>query len=175
MNGWIITVAGVAVLGVLCDVIMPDGETKKYVRTVLGVVVSLVTVQYVVGLFGSVRQADAQLTSAVQNTYIEDVSARRTEQKRKLLADVCDYNGIAATFEIDDEQKIIYFALDGQVGDDKRVVLTSAVQSIFGADYKAEFSADYAEKTSAQNNERHRNVVSVGVKPKPEGNDHEQT
>ena len=120
MNGWIITVAGVAVLEVLCDVIMPDGETKKYVRTVLGVVVSLVTVQYVVGLFGGVRQADAQLTSAVQNSYVEDISARRTEQKRKLLADVCDYNGIAAAFEVNGEQRTIRFALDWQTSDDKR-------------------------------------------------------
>lgn len=151
MNGWIITVAGVAVLGVLCDVIMPDGETKKYVRTVLGVVVSLVTVQYVVGLFGGVRQADAQLTAAVQNSYVEDISARRTEQKRKLLADVCDYNGIAATVEVNDEQKTIRFALDGQTSDDKRAVLTAAVQSIFGADYKAEFTTEQ------------------------KGNDHEQT
>ena len=151
MNGWIITVAGVAVLGVLCDVIMPDGETKKYVRTVLGVVVSLVTVQYVVGLFGSVRQADAQLTSAVQNSYVDDISARRAEQKRKLLADVCDYNDIAAIFEVNDEQKTIRFALDGQTSDDKRAVLTAAAQSIFGADYKADFLTE------------------------AKGNDHEQT
>lgn len=48
----ITTIVGIALLSVLCDVILPDGSTKKYIRTVTGVVVTLVVVKCVLRFVG---------------------------------------------------------------------------------------------------------------------------
>ena len=39
-------------LTVLCDVILPVGQTKKYVKTVIGIVVTLVVVQPLLNFVG---------------------------------------------------------------------------------------------------------------------------
>ena len=50
MAQWVLSVAGIAILSVLADVILPAGQTKKYIKTVIGVVVTLVLVQPVFSL-----------------------------------------------------------------------------------------------------------------------------
>ena len=52
MAQWVLSVAGIAILSVLADVILPIGQTKKYIKTVIGVVVSLVLVQPIISLAG---------------------------------------------------------------------------------------------------------------------------
>lgn len=51
MSSAITTIVGIALLSVLCDIILPDGSTKKYIRTVVGVVVTLVVVNCILQLF----------------------------------------------------------------------------------------------------------------------------
>lgn len=48
MGQWVVTVAGIAILSVLCDIVLPDGDTRKYVKTVVGIVVTLVMLQPIV-------------------------------------------------------------------------------------------------------------------------------
>lgn len=45
MKQWVLSVAGIAILTVLADVILPGGQTRKYIKTVIGIVVTLVLVQ----------------------------------------------------------------------------------------------------------------------------------
>ena len=45
MGAWVITVCGIAILSVLCDVILPEGQTRKYIKTVVGIAVTFVIVQ----------------------------------------------------------------------------------------------------------------------------------
>ena len=44
MKQWVMGVAGIALLAVLCDVVLPDGKTKKFVKTAIGIVVTYVVV-----------------------------------------------------------------------------------------------------------------------------------
>lgn len=44
MVNWVVSVTAVALLSFLCEIILPEGSTKKYVSTVMGVVVSFVVV-----------------------------------------------------------------------------------------------------------------------------------
>lgn len=82
MKQWILSVAGVAVLSVLCEIILPSGKTKKYVKTVIGVVVTLALVQPLFSLFGNFSQGNVlekeispqrQYLNYVQNTQAQDV------------------------------------------------------------------------------------------------------
>lgn len=45
MAKWVISVAGIAILSVLSDVVLPAGQTRKYVKTVVSVVVTVVLAQ----------------------------------------------------------------------------------------------------------------------------------
>lgn len=50
MIHWLITVASVAILTVIVDVIMPEGQTKKTVGVVVGIVISFVLISGITDL-----------------------------------------------------------------------------------------------------------------------------
>ncbi len=76
MGQWVVTVAGIAILSVLCDVILPEGQTRKYIRTVFGVVVTFVIVQPLVGLLGGQLSIDNNTDTDIQQQYIQSVDER---------------------------------------------------------------------------------------------------
>ena len=81
MGQWVVTVAGIAILSVLCDVILPDGQTRKYVKTVFGVVVSLVIISPIVTLFSNGINADIvdSDTVSAQQGYLDSVAERQNK------------------------------------------------------------------------------------------------
>lgn len=85
MAQWALSVAGIAILSVLCDVILPSGDTRKYVKTVLGVVVSLVLasplIQFVGGDWSWQMDDELQL----QQSFLDSVDAHRREQELSML------------------------------------------------------------------------------------------
>ncbi len=44
ISGWIISIAAVVIIGVILDLIMPDGELNKYIRSIISLVIVLVIV-----------------------------------------------------------------------------------------------------------------------------------
>lgn len=80
MGEWVVTVAGIAILSVLCDVILHEGQTKKYIKTVFGVVITLVIVQPLIGLFtGEIDLNFADKSTGVQQQYLDSVTSRQNE------------------------------------------------------------------------------------------------
>lgn len=100
MAQWVITVAAVAILSVLCDVILPEGQTRKYVKTVFGVVVTLVIVQPLIGL---VTDNDSWFSfnsgeyDDVQQQYIESVDARQNANAADSVKKLLEYNDISVS------------------------------------------------------------------------------
>ena len=97
MGGWVVTVAGIAILSVLCDVILPEGQTRKYVKTVFGVVVSLVIIQPIVELFSggvSFGSIDSE-TVTPQQQYLESVVSRQNDYALKTVAQLLKAKGIS--------------------------------------------------------------------------------
>ena len=76
MAQWVLSVAGIAILSVLADVILPAGQTKKYIKTVIGVVVTLVLVQPIfsfAGGDGNLFDVDGAVEPQEQYiSYVED-------------------------------------------------------------------------------------------------------
>ena len=96
MGKWVITVAGIAILSVLCDVILPEGQTRKYVKTVFGVVVSLVIIQPLVGLFSDGLQSvigDGD-SVAPQEQYLESVYDRQNQYALRTVKELLESKGI---------------------------------------------------------------------------------
>ena len=96
MGKWVVTVAGIAILSVLCDVILPEGQTRKYVKTVFGVVVSLVIIQPLVGLFsdGLKGAFDSGNDVAPQEQYLESVANRQNEYSLKSVKQLLEAKDI---------------------------------------------------------------------------------
>ncbi len=97
MAGWIISVCGVALLTVLCDVILPDGNTKKYVRAVIGVVLSFAMLLPVTNFFEDIASSgvDLQGNMVIQQQYVDG----REDQKN--LARIQKVNNVMATLSVD--------------------------------------------------------------------------
>lgn len=96
MGYWVVTVAGVAILSVLCDVILPEGQTRKYVKTVFGIVVSFVIIQPIVGLLGgdTLFQFEYASLVEVQSDYLDNVSNRQNKNAIQNLSAILSKNGI---------------------------------------------------------------------------------
>ena len=97
MGQWVVTVAGIAILSVLCDVILPEGQTRKYVKTVFGVVVTLVIVQPLIGLFDSsdLFSFSGDSLDGIQEQYIESVDNRQNRNTADSLKMLLKYNDIS--------------------------------------------------------------------------------
>lgn len=95
MGQWVVTVAGIAILSVLCDIILPEGQTRKYVKTVFGVVVTFVIVQPLIGLFDKndvFTQNDIEWE--VQYRYLDSVKDRELNDTQNRLLSQLKANGI---------------------------------------------------------------------------------
>lgn len=81
MEQWLLSVAGIAVLSVLCDVVLPTGQTKKYIKTVIGIVVTLAIVQPLFALFGQGVDGIFENTEiTAQQQYLDYVSQTQEEE-----------------------------------------------------------------------------------------------
>ena len=88
MAQWVLSVAGIAILSVLADVILPVGQTKKYIKTVIGVVVTLVLVQPIFSIAAgdSIFATDVEVQP--QQQYISYVESQSQEGVATLLAEL---------------------------------------------------------------------------------------
>lgn len=102
MGQWVVTVAGIAILSVLCDVILPEGKTRKYIKTVVGIVVTLVMLQPIVNLannaFSSkeLNRGDYEVAQ-VQQSYLEMVEDKQIQSRLSTVKDVLEARGIGVS------------------------------------------------------------------------------
>lgn len=77
--------AGIAVLSVLCEIILPSGQTKKYVKTVIGIAVTLALAQPLLSL-SEIFSADKLPSEnvAVQQQYLEYVENMQAQDLENL-------------------------------------------------------------------------------------------
>ena len=96
MGQWVVTVAGIAILSVLCDVILPEGQTRKYVKTVFGIVVTLVIVQPIVGLLdGDFDLWNTETETEVQQQYLANVEDRQNAEVARSVQTLLLNNGVS--------------------------------------------------------------------------------
>jgi stage III sporulation protein AF len=83
MTAWAISVAGIILLTVMCDVIIPEGQTSKYIKTVSGLVAILVMISPLPALLDGSLTLDsvAAIDKEYQldNGYLAYVYQQRTD------------------------------------------------------------------------------------------------
>ena len=97
MKTWVLSVVGVALVSVLADVMLPDGDTKKYARTAISAVIALTVFAPALNLFTSFPEEifafESQATT-LQQPYLDSVSEKRSELLRKQIASILQKNGV---------------------------------------------------------------------------------
>lgn len=70
---------GIALLTVVCDAILPDGNTKKYVKTVIGIVVALTMILPITRFWKNLPSSDEYLTNGIttQQQYLDGISSQK--------------------------------------------------------------------------------------------------
>ncbi len=114
MTGWILSIVGVVVIGVLIDVLMPEGESNKYVKGVYALIVVLVIASPIAKALKSdvdfSRYFDE--TFSVDSSFVESVQEDRKESDEKKIAnslklrgyegaDVVIFTAVSDIYEID--------------------------------------------------------------------------
>ena len=98
MVQWVVTVAGIAILAVICDIILPDGSTRKYIKTVIGVIVTLVMLQPIIGFVGSSLTVDDNKNKPndiqIQQPYLNMVEDKRIKTNLNTVQDILEGRGI---------------------------------------------------------------------------------
>lgn len=116
MGQWVVTVAGIAIFSVLCDVILPEGQTRKYVKTVFGVVVTLVIVQPLIGLFSGNLDFLPSVSddkAMIQEQYIQNVGARQNDNAVNFIKISLESNDITvASIAVSELNETVTLQLD---------------------------------------------------------------
>lgn len=91
MNGissWIMAVVGISVLGVLVDLIMPDGQTKKYIKGVFAFIVVLVIISPLPSLLNkefSINDIFEENAIVIQEDFVYQVNRDRLETLENMI------------------------------------------------------------------------------------------
>lgn len=92
MENWAISVVGTVLLTVLADVILPDGQTNKYVKTALSVVVILAMLAPVVKIAdGSLSFVSDDKQYQAQSQYLYMVEQKQeSEIEQRLISELAE-------------------------------------------------------------------------------------
>lgn len=83
---------GIALLTVVCDAILPDGGTKKYVKTVIGIVVALTMILPITRFWKNLPSSDEYLTNGIttQQHYLDGISSQKQLARLQKVQNVVD-------------------------------------------------------------------------------------
>ena len=83
MRNWIMQIAGIIVLGAVCDAVMTDGEMKKYVKLVVGLVLTFAVIRPVVNF--SADEFRFELPLAKRSAALEYKQSLESDEQKTLL------------------------------------------------------------------------------------------
>ena len=97
LSAWVLSIAGVAVLTVLVDLILPEGQTNKYVKGIFSFVMVVIIISPLPGLFNSnfsVSQIFETESTELQDDYIYQLNRNKLDNLEKLILKNLEEKGI---------------------------------------------------------------------------------
>lgn len=88
ISAWVLSIAGISVIGVLVELILPNGQTKKYVKGVFAFVVVMVIITPLPKLFGSDFKVDdifEEDAIIIQEDFVYQVNRDRLEKIEEMI------------------------------------------------------------------------------------------
>ncbi len=76
ISSWLLSIAGIIILGVLCEMIIPDGQMNKYVKTIFSFAVLLVLILPLPNIFKTEIDINSilEFNPALQENYLEQIN-----------------------------------------------------------------------------------------------------
>lgn len=158
LSAWALSIVGIVLLTLIVDIVLPEGETNKYIKSVFAVITVFVIASPIPSLFNGNFNFDdfvaEENASAVDGAFLEELFVQRAEAIEKELLQVYVKEGVDKV-EVDviysgDDMKftIEKILLDIQkaviVGSDKNInikekVLQATVKALDISQSKVEF------------------------------------
>ena len=88
ISAWVLSVAGVSILGVLVELVLPVGQTKKYVKGVFAFIVVLVIITPLPKLLGGTFKAEdifEEDAIIIQEDFIYEINRDRLEKIEDMI------------------------------------------------------------------------------------------
>lgn len=101
MGNWAISVVGTVLLTVLADVILPDGQTNKYVKTALSIVVIVAMLTPLMKLSVNIGWLSYDKQYQPQLQYLYSVEVKQEQTLEDLLKDKLDDKYGSCTVDVD--------------------------------------------------------------------------
>ena len=92
LRQWVLTIAGVAVFGSICDIILPGGNFRKYIRLAVGLVLILTMLTPIQKLIFKSRETDDFLSETDFNSVALTVDNMDRQNISKLYRDSLEKN-----------------------------------------------------------------------------------
>ena len=88
ISAWILSIAGISVIGVLVELILPNGQTKKYVKGVFAFVVVMVIITPLPKIFRSDFRVDdifEENAIIIQEDFVYQINRDRLEKIEEMI------------------------------------------------------------------------------------------
>ena len=98
ISGWILAVAGICVLGVLVDLVLPNGQTKKYIKGIFAFFVVLVIISPLPSILGkefSIDDIFEENAIVIQEDFIYQVNRDRLDVLEDMVLSDLEEQGIS--------------------------------------------------------------------------------
>lgn len=99
LSVWTLSVAGIVVLAQLVDIILPEGQTAKYIKSVISVIIVFVLLQPISALSNLKLFEDTDQTY-VNQAYLDDIYVKQVAQIEENVNSVLADNGINVTAQV---------------------------------------------------------------------------
>ncbi len=94
---WVISVVGIVLLSILADIILPHGQTNKYIKNIFAIITVFVIVTPLPSLFENVSyQGDLimqQETPVVDENFLNQLAISKQAEKETVLTNIFKENG----------------------------------------------------------------------------------
>ncbi len=100
MSEWIISIVGVIMLGVLLEIVLPDGKTAKYVRGAFSLLIVLAIAAPLPRLFKTDFKSSADASVKTDGAYVAEIYGKYAERLGVALEERLDEEGIDAVVSV---------------------------------------------------------------------------
>lgn len=101
MQDWLLSIVGVVCLGLLLEIVMPDGQTTKYVRGAFSLLVIFVVVSPLPSFFKNGAKLElGEISVYADESYVTGVDDRMVAEKESKIKTALSQNGYDADVKI---------------------------------------------------------------------------
>lgn len=101
MQNWLLSIVGVVCLGLLLEIVMPDGQTTKYVRGAFSLLVIFVVVSPLPSFFKNGAKLElGEISVYTDESYLSEVDERIVAEREIKIETALSQNGYDADVKI---------------------------------------------------------------------------